>query len=54
MPCATLRELVTIAMRYFALTMFHIDIELFEGPKDYLLELNLNPLTFRGDWCRVC
>ena len=40
MSCATLRELFTIAMRYFALTMLHIDIKLFEGADDCLLELN--------------
>jgi AraC-like DNA-binding protein len=31
-------------MRYFALTMFHIDIKLFEGRDDYLLELNIDHL----------
>ena len=44
MSCATLRELFTIAMRYFALTMLHIDIKLFEGPDDCLLELNADHL----------
>lgn len=44
MSCATLRELFTIAMRYFALTMMHIDIKLFEGPDDCLLELNADHL----------
>ena len=40
----TLRELFTIAMRYFALTMLHIDIKLFEGADDCLLELNVDHL----------
>ena len=44
MSCATLRELFTIAMRYFALTMLHIDIKLFEGPDDCLLELDADHL----------
>jgi AraC-like DNA-binding protein len=44
MSCATLRELVTIAMRYFALTMLHIDIRLFEGTEDCVLELNVDHL----------
>ena len=35
---------VTIAMRYFALTMLHIDIKLFEGADDCLLELNADHL----------
>ena len=30
MSCGTLRELFSIAMRYFALTMMHIDLALFE------------------------
>jgi Arabinose-binding domain of AraC transcription regulator, N-term len=44
MSCATLRELFTIAMRYFALTMLHIDVQLFEGADDCLLELNVGHL----------
>jgi AraC-like DNA-binding protein len=44
MSCGTLRELVTIAMRYFALTMLHIDIKLFEGADDCLLELDVDHL----------
>ena len=44
MSCATLRELFTIAMRYFALTMLHIDVQLFEGAEDCLLELNIDHL----------
>jgi AraC-like DNA-binding protein len=44
MSCATLRELVSISMRYFALTMMQIDIKLFEGADDCLLELNVDHL----------
>jgi AraC-like DNA-binding protein len=44
MSCATLRELFSIAMRYFALTMLHIDVRLFEGADDCLLELNVDHL----------
>jgi AraC-like DNA-binding protein len=44
MSCATLRELFTIAMRYFALTMLHIDITLFETADDCLLELDAGHL----------
>lgn len=44
MSCATLRELFTISMRYFELTMLHIDIKLFEGADDCLLELNVDHL----------
>jgi AraC-like DNA-binding protein len=44
MSCATLRELFTVAMRYFALTMLHVDIKLFEGADDCLLELNVDHL----------
>jgi AraC-like DNA-binding protein len=44
MSCATLRELFTIAMRYFALTMLHIDITLFETAEDCLLELDAGHL----------
>jgi AraC-like DNA-binding protein len=40
MSCATLRELFDISMRYFALTMLNIDVKLFEGRQDCLLELN--------------
>ncbi len=40
MSCATLRELFDISMRYFSLTMLNIDVKLFEGPQDCLLELN--------------
>ena len=34
MSCATLRELFDVSMRYFSLTMLHIDIKLFEGAED--------------------
>jgi len=42
--CATLRELFTVAMRYFSLTMLNIDIQLFEGAHDCLLELSVDHL----------
>ncbi|CAM4333408.1 HTH-type transcriptional regulator GadX [Mycobacterium basiliense] len=44
MSCANLRELFTIAMRYFALTMLHIDIRLFETADDCLFELDAGHL----------
>jgi len=44
MSCGTLRELLTIAMRYFALTMLHIDIALFEGADECMLELDADHL----------
>jgi AraC-like DNA-binding protein len=44
MSCGTLRELITIGMRYFALTMLHIDVALFEGADDCMLELNADHL----------
>ena len=44
MSCATLRELFTIAMRYFALTMLHIDMTLFETADDCLVELDAGHL----------
>ena len=44
MSCGTLRELFTIGMRYFALTMLHIDIQLFEGADECMLELNADHL----------
>jgi AraC-like DNA-binding protein len=44
MSCGTLRELLTIAMRYFALTMMHIDIALFETADDCLIELDAGHL----------
>jgi AraC-like DNA-binding protein len=44
MSCGTLRELFTIAMRYFALTMMHIDLALFETADDCLVELDAGHL----------
>ena len=44
MSCATLRELVEIGMRYFSLTTLQIDIKLFEGADDCLLELSVDHL----------
>jgi AraC-like DNA-binding protein len=44
MSCGTLRELFTISMRYFSLTMLHIDVKVFEGADDCLLELNVDHL----------
>jgi AraC-like DNA-binding protein len=50
MSCATLRELSTITMRYFALTMLHIEIRLFETADDCLIELHAGhlPADVRG------
>ncbi|WP_156688162.1 helix-turn-helix transcriptional regulator [Mycobacterium sp. Marseille-P9652] len=39
MSCGTLRELFSMAMRYFALTMLHIDLELFETADDCVIEI---------------
>ncbi|CRZ14641.1 AraC family transcriptional regulator [Mycolicibacterium neworleansense] len=44
MSCATLRELFSIGMRYFALTTLQIDLQLFEGVEDCVLELNAGHL----------
>lgn len=44
MSCATFRELFDVSMRYFALTMLNIDVELFEGTDSCLLELNVDHL----------
>lgn len=44
MSCATLRELFSIGMRYFALTTLQIDLQLFEGADDCVLELNAGHL----------
>jgi AraC-like DNA-binding protein len=44
MSCGTLRELFTIAVRYFSLTTLHIDIKLFEGVDDCLFELQADHL----------
>lgn len=50
MSCGTLRELLTIAMRYFALTTMHVDITLFETADDCLVELDAShlPADVRG------
>lgn len=40
MSCGTLRELFSIAMRYFALTTLHIRLTLFETAEDCVLELD--------------
>jgi AraC-like DNA-binding protein len=44
MSCGTLRELFSIAMRYLALTMLHIDLSLFETADDCLVELDAGHL----------
>jgi AraC-like DNA-binding protein len=44
MSCATLRQLFSISMRYFALTMMHIDLQLFETADDCLIELDASHL----------
>src|SRR5271166_604857 len=44
MSCGTLRELFSIAMRYFALTMMHIDLALFETAGDCVIELDAGHL----------
>ncbi|QUR69731.1 helix-turn-helix domain-containing protein [Mycobacterium spongiae] len=44
MSCATLRELLRIAVRYFSLTMLHIDIKVFEGTEDCLLQFDVDHL----------
>jgi AraC-like DNA-binding protein len=44
MSCATLREMFDIDMRYFSLTMLHIDLKLFDGVQDCVLELNVDHL----------
>lgn len=50
MSCGTLRELFSIAMRYFALTMLHIDLALFETAEDCVIELDADhlPADVRG------
>lgn len=50
MSCGTLRELFSIAMRYFALTTLHIDLTLFETADDCLVELDAGhlPADVRG------
>ena len=44
MSCGTLRQLFSITMRYFALTMMHIDLQLFETADDCLIELHAGHL----------
>ncbi len=44
MSCGTLRELFSIAMRYFALTMMQIDLALFETADGYVIELQAGHL----------
>jgi AraC-like DNA-binding protein len=44
MSCANLREMFDIDMRYFSLTMLHIDLQLFECAEDCVLELNVDHL----------
>ncbi|SOJ54804.1 putative HTH-type transcriptional regulator [Mycobacterium simulans] len=50
MSCATLRELLTIAMRYFALTTMQVGITLLETADDCLVELDAShlPADVRG------
>ncbi len=44
MSCGTLRELFSIAMRYFALTMMQIELALFETAEGYVIELDAGHL----------
>ena len=44
MSCANLREMFDIDMRYFSLTMLQIDLKLFDGVQDCVLELNVDHL----------
>jgi hypothetical protein len=50
MSCGTLRELFDITRRYFALTMMHIDLAVFETADDCLIELDAGhlPADVRG------
>ena len=50
MSCGTLRELFNITRRYFALTMMHIDLAVFETADDCLVELGAGhlPADVRG------
>jgi AraC-like DNA-binding protein len=50
MSCGTLRELFSIAMRYFALTTMHIRLALFETAEDCVIELDAGhlPADVRG------
>jgi AraC-like DNA-binding protein len=44
MSCGTLRELLSIAMRYFALTTLQINLTLFETAEECLIELDASHL----------
>lgn len=44
MSCGTLRELFSIAMRYFALTTMHIHLTLFETAEECVIELDASHL----------
>ena len=44
MSCATFRELFSVSMRYFSLTMLNIDVKLFEGAESCLLEFEVDHL----------
>jgi len=50
MSCATFRELLDVAMRYFSLTMLNIDVKVFEGASTCLLEFVVDqlPADVRG------
>ncbi|ORV91563.1 AraC family transcriptional regulator [Mycobacterium interjectum] len=50
MSCGTLRELFSIAMRYFALTTMHIHLTLFETADECVIELDAShlPADVRG------
>jgi AraC-like DNA-binding protein len=50
MSCGTLRELFSIAMRYFALTTMHIRLTLFETAEDCVIEVDADhlPADVRG------
>lgn len=50
MSCGTLRELFSIAMRYFALTTMHIRLTLFETAEACVIELDADhlPADVRG------
>jgi AraC-like DNA-binding protein len=50
MSCGNLRELFSIAMRYFALTTMHIRLTLFETAEDCVIELDAGhlPADVRG------
>lgn len=50
MSCATFRELLDVSMRYFSLTMLNIDVKVFEGAENCLLEFVVDqlPADVRG------